>query len=153
MYTYVYDLLDEEKCGFIHGDQLAQFIKDVFGPDWNIIPEARLLIRDIPFGNMQVNDVKAYLMSHANLTKVFFELQALMRAVVHPMGVDYWVQCRYIRNKLPPDRLKNGINFAQQQMQLLKPVFVEEIVEKVDDELFWKVKTGRYIQHIYPFTC
>ena len=141
MYDYIYDLLDEEKCGFIHGDQLSQFIKDVFGPDWNITPEARLLIRDIPFGNMQLKDVKAYLMSHANLTKVFFQLQALMRAVVHPGGIEYWVQCRSIRNKLPSDRLKNGIKFAQQQMQQLKPVFVEVIVEKVDNELFWK-KTG-----------
>ena len=122
LYIYLYEMIDVEKAGFVQGKELEDLIRDVFGSDWNRIPEARLLIREVPLGNMQQSDVRKYFLSHTHLFKRFTDFREVMRKTAQPVDtINFWQELTRKKTALRGDRLKNAMSLLQQVLKEMKP--------------------------------
>jgi hypothetical protein len=122
LYIFLYDLIDVEKAGFIQGKDLEDLIRDVFGPDWKRIPEARLLIREVPLANMQLADVRKYFLFRTHLFKVFTDFREVMRKTAQPVDtIHFWQDLTRKKSSLRGDRLKNAMSLLRGVLKDMKP--------------------------------
>ena len=122
LYIFLYDLIDVEKAGFIQGKDLEDLIRDVFGPDWKRIPEARLLIREVPLANMQLADVRKFFLFRTHLFKVFTDFREVMRKTAQPVDtIHFWQDLTRKKSSLRGDRLKNAMSLLRGVLKDMNP--------------------------------
>lgn len=143
---FLFELLDTLKGGYITSEDLVQLIEDLYGAEmWKSIPEARLIMRDVPNANLLPTDFYQYIRNHQRLLSAFYELRSLMRKSMG--GEHYWDQMQYTRNKLPLEKFKNAIKFATETFAANRPFFDVEVIAHNEGNL--SVSTFDFIHNLF----